>query len=216
MLWASFIISRSSTSKSPAEQNIDIACQSCDGHVMVMWWSCDSHVMVMWWSWDIMWQCQYGHVTSRLTEVAEEVFGNLEERFVLFLDGQFSLEGKSVGKYRSTETQHKAHVFLILSWESDERKCIIVRQERELLKIKVGGKKGERKGGRKGERNRGRKERREGRRQKWGGCNGWSEEEDKREGSILTSFCCFCCMPQPQQSPSYLPLSAPSQACTAL
>ena len=119
-------------------------------HVMVMWWSCDSHVMVMWWSWDIMWQCQYGHVTSRLTEVAEEVFGNLEERFVLFLDGQFSLEGKSVGKYRSTETQHKAHVLLILSWESDERKCIIVRQERELLKIKVGGKKGERKGGREG------------------------------------------------------------------
>ena len=131
MLWASFIISRSSTSKSPAEQNIescDIACQSCAGHVMVMW----HHVTMLVWSCDITW----------LTEVAEEVFGNLEESFVLFLDGQFPLEGKGVGKYRSTEPQHKAHVLLILSWESDERKCIIVRQERELLKIKVGGKAG--------------------------------------------------------------------------
>ena len=132
MLWASFIISLSSTSKSPAEQNIescDIPCQSCDGHVMVMW----HHVTMLVWSCDITW----------LTEVAEEVFGNLEESFVLFLDGQFPLEGKGVGEYRSTEPQHKAHVLLILSWESDERKCIIVRQERELLKIKVGGRKEE-------------------------------------------------------------------------
>ena len=51
---------------------------------------------------------------------------------------------------------------------------------------------------------------------KGGRKEGRREEEDKREGGILTSSCCSCCMPQPQQSPSYLPLSVPSQACTAL
>ena len=35
-------------------------------------------------------------------------------------------------------------------------------------------------------------------------------KRDKREGGILTSSCCFCCRPRPQQSPLYPPLSVPS------
>jgi len=167
MLWASFIISRSSTSKSPAEniESCDIVCQSCAGHVIVMW-----HHTTYWGCWRGFWQ------------------SGGKFRSVSWWPVPFGRQGCwRVPKHRTaTQSTCSPHLELRIWWA----KVHYCKTRERAVEDKGGRKEGRRERGR--------------------------EEEDKREGGILTSSCCSCCMPQPQQSPSYLPLSVPSQACTAL